>query len=243
MEIALLRHLACDMSLTELALEHFKAHPELQPIFEKFTVHLCQYADILIHKNDLPGFLVFTKNIINLCRKMFNLESPSEKRGEEYADSHLKLRKSMRVGTANGQEEFSHQSVSEMRKIIQEMRDDAFSAARGIFNRAKLHDPMFTFLGELDEKLSVISDKINNRKDDLIGEQDNIIAEQSKDLKEKEAIINNLLKSAAEMQARLDRMEGHVERLTNLLTQNGVMNQNPTPEEKPEINVRFFARR
>ncbi|MFM2322165.1 MAG: hypothetical protein RLZZ225_318 [Pseudomonadota bacterium] len=243
MEIALLRHLACDMSLTELALEHFKAHPELQPIFEKFTAHLCQYADILIHKNDLPGFLVFTRDIINLCRKMFNLESPSEKRGEEYADNHLKLRKSMRVGIANGQEEFSHQSVSGMRKIIQEMRNDAFSAARGIFSRAKLHDPMFIFLGELDEKLSVISDKINNRKDDLIGEQDNIIAEQSKDLKEKEAIINNLLKSAAEMQARLDRMEGHVERLTNLLTQNGVMNQNPIPEERPEINVRFFARR
>jgi hypothetical protein len=239
----LLHYMAQDMSLTELALEYFRAHPELHPTFEKFTEHLCKYANILIHKNDLPGFLSFTKDIINLCRKMFNIDPPSEKRGEEYADIQLKLRKSMRVATANGQEELSRKSVSEMRKIVQEMRDDSFIAARGFLNKAKLHDPMFIFLGELDGMLSDISDKIDDRKDDFIEEQDNIIAEQSNALKENETIIKNLLKSAVDMQAKLDRMEAHIEMLNNLLRQNGMMNQNPIPEERPEIRAHHFARR
>ncbi|RDH40506.1 MAG: hypothetical protein CFE62_003155 [Candidatus Aquirickettsiella gammari] len=247
-EVALLRHLAWDMSLTELALEYFKAHPELQPIFEKFTNHLCKYADILIYKNDLPGFLAFTKGIINLCRKIFNIKPPSEQRGEEYADSHLKLRKSMRVATANGQEELSRKSVSEMRKIIQEMRDDSFSAARGIFNRAKLHDPMFKFLGELDGKLSEISDKIDDRKDDFIK---NILERCAQDKIEAEARLAQELQAAEvrheqeleTVQARLDRMEGYVEHLTNLLRQNGIMNQNPMPEERSGTSTHFFARR
>ena len=154
----------------------------------------------------------------------------------------------MRVATANGQEELSRKSVSEMRKIIQEMRDDSFSAARGIFNRAKLHDPMFKFLGELDGKLSEISDKIDDRKDDFIK---NILERCAQDKIEAEARLAQELQAAEvrheqeleTVQARLDRMEGYVEHLTNLLRQNGIMNQNPMPEERSGTSTHFFARR
>jgi TolA-binding protein len=46
----------------------------------------------------------------------------------------------------------------------------------------------------------------------------------------------------AAMDAKISGMEEKIERLNNLLIENGMMNQNPMPEERPETSTYFFTR-
>ena len=250
----------------ELVVAHFSEHSALHDVLKELIDHLSQYGDILIHKNDLPGFLSFTKDIINLCRKMFDLKPPSEKRGEEYAGFQLGLYESIQVATVNGQERPNPDSLSHMQKIVREMIERSSSALLGFANGSELHIPMQIILKKLDVELG----KITGITNDPI-EQASIIAKQRNDLRTKDATINDLIKrmerqkvemeakhaeerkvmqagrvqEREEIQAKHARekleLEEQIENLNNLLEQSRMMNRNTLPEERPRSNAYFFS--
>jgi hypothetical protein len=176
---------------------------------------------------------------------MFRLEPPSEKRGEEYAGFQIDLYKSIQVATVNGQERPNPDSLSHMQKIVREMRGNSSSALRGFLKGSVLHTQMLVILDKLDVELG----KITGITNDPI-EQASIIAKQRNIIKEKDTTINNLIETAAieqeAMQAKHARekteLEEQIERLNNLVEQNGAMNQNAMPEERPRSNAYFFSR-
>ena len=231
-------------NLMESVVEHFSEHSQLHDVLRELIDHLSQYGDILIYKNDLPGLYFFTKDIVNLCRKMFRLEPPSEKRGEEYAGFQLDLYKSIQVATVNGQERPNPDSLSHMQKIVREMKDNSSSALRGFLKGSVLHTQMLVILDKLDVELGKITGITNDpveqasiiakQRNDL-AEQRNTLAEQRNALKEKDTTINDLIETAARekvaMHAKLAEKEKQFERLNNLVAQ----------KERPRSNSYFFS--
>ncbi len=201
----LLSHIRKNSSLMELAVGHFSEHSELHNVLKELIDHLSKYGDILIHKNDLSGLYFFTKDVVNLCRKMFGLESPSEKRGEEYAGFQLGLYESIQVATVNGQERPNPDSLSHMQKIVREMIEMSSSALRGFSNGSELHVPMLIILKKLDIELG----KITGITDDPI-EQAKIIVEQRNDLAKQR---NDLAKHRNDLRAKDATIHGLVERM------------------------------
>ena len=74
-----------------------------------------------------------------------------------------------------------------------------------------------------------------------------ILDERERDRKAFRAELAEIGKKIAQMRKEREQakteMEEKIERLNNLLRQNGMMNQNPIPEERPEIRSHHFARR
>ena len=195
----LLSHIRKNSSLMELAVGHFSEHSELHNVLKELIDHLSKYGDILIHKNDLSGLYFFTKDVVNLCRKMFGLESPSEKRGEEYAGFQLGLYESIQVATVNGQERPNPDSLSHMQTIVREMIEMSSSALRGFSNGSELHVPMLIILKKLDIELG----KITGITDDPI-EQASIIAKYRNDLRAKDATIHGLIERMKEQKVEME---------------------------------------
>lgn len=242
----LFAHIRKNSSLMELVVGHFSEHSALHDVLKELIDHLSQYGDILIHKNDLPGFLSFTKDIINLCRKMFDLKPPSEKRGEEYAGFQLGLYESIQVATVNGQERPNPDSLSHMQKIVREMIERSSSALLGFANGSELHIPIQIILKKLDIELGKITgitnDPIEQAK--IIAEQRNDLAKKSNALQEKDATINNLIegmeREKEKTELKLMEKDDQIEKLNNLLEQSRMMNRNTLPEERPRSNAYFF---
>lgn len=233
----LLWHIRENSNLMKSVVEHFSEHSVLRDVLKELIEHLSQYGDILIYKNDWPGLYSFTKDIINLCRKMFAIESPSEKRGEEYAGFQLDLHESIQVATVNGQERPNPDSLSHMQKIVREMKDNSLNALRGFTNRSELHTQMLIILNKLDVELGRITGITNDpiEQASIIAKQRNTLAEQRNALKEKDTTINDLIETAARekvaMQAKLAKKEEQIEMLNNLVAQ----------KERPRSNSYFFS--
>ena len=130
---------------------------------------------------------------------MFGLESPSEKRGEEYAGFQLGLYESIQVATVNGQERPNPDSLSHMQTIVREMIEMSSSALRGFTNGSELHVPMLIILKKLDIELG----KITGITDDPI-EQAKIIAKHRNVLRAKDATIHGLVERMKEQKVEME---------------------------------------
>lgn len=209
----LLSHIRQSSNLMELVVGHFSEHSALHEVLKELIDHLSQYGDILIHKNDLPGLYFFTKDVVNLCRKMLGLKPPSEKRGEEYAGFQLDLYESMQVATVNGQERPNPDSLSHMQKIVREMIERSSSALRGFTNGSELHVPMQIILKKLDIELGKITGitddpieqaKIIAEQRNDLAKQRNDLAKQRNDLKAKDVTINDLIEGMKEQKVEME---------------------------------------
>jgi hypothetical protein len=236
-----LQHMAEDASLMELALERFSAYSDICKLFRTFATKLSQYADVLVYKIDPPLFTSFARNILDLCRKALDIEPPSKKRKEEYAKVHLYIAKILQIVEDDAQGKSDYDSFTKAQKIVQEMiHYSSRAAARGSYGRSFLHDGILEFAEGFHQKLEDSKGSVVHKKDDLIAKQNN-------DLQEKDTTIKNLIemmeRQKTNMTAKFTEMRGQIKCLNNLLAQNGIMNQNPMPEERPETSTPFSARR
>ncbi|RDH39861.1 MAG: hypothetical protein CFE62_006875 [Candidatus Aquirickettsiella gammari] len=86
---------------------------------------------------------------------------------------------------------------------------------------------------KLESKYQDILDKMQRDRENSKARSEELIRAHAQERAQKQAA----------MDAKISGMEEKIERLNNLLIENGMMNQNAMPEERPEIRAHHFARR
>ena len=86
---------------------------------------------------------------------------------------------------------------------------------------------------KLESKYQDILDKMQRDRENSKARSEELIRAHAQERAQKQAA----------MDAKISGMEEKIERLNNLLIENGMMNQNPMPEERSGTSTHFFARR
>ena len=97
---------------------------------------------------------------------------------------------------------------------------------------------------KLESKYQDILDKMQRDRENSKARSEELIRAQTQKKTQAQATMDAMLtqKNTA-IHASIAEIEEKIERLNNLLIENGIMNQNPMPEERSGTSTHFFARR
>ena len=97
---------------------------------------------------------------------------------------------------------------------------------------------------KLESKYQDILDKMQRDRENSKARSEELIRAQAQKQAQAQATMDAMLtQKYTAIHASIAEIEEKIERLNNLLRQNGIMNQNPMPEERSGTSTHFFARR
>ena len=97
---------------------------------------------------------------------------------------------------------------------------------------------------KLESKYQDILDKMQRDRENSKARSEELIRAQAQKQAQAQATMDAMLtQKYTAIHASIAEIEEKIERLNNLLIENGIMNQNPMPEERSGTSTHFFARR